>query len=560
MKELSRQSALMGLIMKLTATSTWRLIFAVVAVLLFAYQIQQANQVIQGVLIDDAYISLRYADNVASGRGLSWQPGERVEGYTNFLWVAVMAVLMRLGLAGEAAAQWMGVAAGCGVLVLLVLLPRRLQSPLESRTWPVGVGALTVGASFFFPYWSNSGLETSLFILLCLIALLFTWQSLERPRRRRHAILAGLSLVGVALTRPDGLILFTVIVAVWLIYLLRSSEVDRRELGRSLSWTTGIFVVLYGAYFMWRLAYYGQLWPNPFYLKVGASLDQITRGLTYLQSTVEKLSALILLVVAPLALLPLPKHADQPAATMSAMRAVVVMMCLFASGYTVFLVYVGGDNFGPRLALTIFVVAAALADVGLSRAVSAWRVKPTAPRYLVPVVLGLAVIIVIHPWSSDLHAPSVRNAQLQINWKQLGLWLESQTNPADTIAVDAAGAIPYFSQRRAIDMLGLNDTHIAHLEVPTLGRGLPGHEKFDPAYVLAQSPDWLATWIDRRGQPTQYGLAGQPEMAHYQIYLVMQTADPAQPWMQMVTPAYALDQGWDAGYQYALWRRIPLEE
>lgn len=546
--------------MKLTASSTWRLILAAAAVLLFGYQIQQANQVMQGVLIDDAYISLRYADNAAGGRGLSWQPGERVEGYTNFLWVAVLAVVMRLGLAGEFAAHWIGVVAGCGVLVLLVLLPRRLQSPAEARVWPVGVGALSVGASFFFPYWSNSGFETSLFILLCLTALFFAWQSLKRPQQRRYAVLTGLSLVSVALTRPDGLILFAVVVVVWLIYAMRSSETERRVLGRSLGWTTSIFILLYGAYFVWRLTYYGQLWPNPFYLKVGASLDQLMRGLVYMQSTVDKLSALPLLVVAPLALLPPPRHANEPATARSAQRVVVVMMFLFACGYAAFLVCVGGDNYGPRLALTILVMVAALAEVGLSRVVSAWRAKPAAPRYLVPVVLGLAVIIVMHPWSSDLHAPTVRNAQLQINWKQLGLWLNRSTNPTDTIAVDAAGAIPYFSQRRAIDMLGFNDAHIAHLDVPTLGRGLPGHEKYDPLYVLAQAPDWVATWIDRNGQPAQYGLAAQPEMAHYQLYLAMQTADPAQPWMQLVTPAYALAQGWDAGYQYALWKRLPTKE
>src|SRR4051812_9442686 len=45
-------------------------------------------------LFDDAMISMRYARNLAEGRGLVWNPGEQpVEGYTNFLWTLWMAVL-----------------------------------------------------------------------------------------------------------------------------------------------------------------------------------------------------------------------------------------------------------------------------------------------------------------------------------------------------------------------------------------------------------------------------------------------------------------------------------
>ena len=50
--------------------------------------------------IDDAYISLRYAENWANGYGPVFNPGERVEGYTNFLLVAVEMLLFKLGLEG----------------------------------------------------------------------------------------------------------------------------------------------------------------------------------------------------------------------------------------------------------------------------------------------------------------------------------------------------------------------------------------------------------------------------------------------------------------------------
>ena len=43
-------------------------------------------------LFDDAMISMRYAWNLAHGNGLVWNPGERVEGFTNPLWVGFMAL------------------------------------------------------------------------------------------------------------------------------------------------------------------------------------------------------------------------------------------------------------------------------------------------------------------------------------------------------------------------------------------------------------------------------------------------------------------------------------
>src|SRR5262245_65582120 len=45
----------------------------------------------RGNAVDDAYISFRYGDNLVHGHGLVFNPGERVEGYSNFLWVMAMA-------------------------------------------------------------------------------------------------------------------------------------------------------------------------------------------------------------------------------------------------------------------------------------------------------------------------------------------------------------------------------------------------------------------------------------------------------------------------------------
>jgi hypothetical protein len=47
---------------------------------------------------DDAFISYRYARNWVEGHGIVFNVGERVEGYTNFLYVALMTIPFLLGL------------------------------------------------------------------------------------------------------------------------------------------------------------------------------------------------------------------------------------------------------------------------------------------------------------------------------------------------------------------------------------------------------------------------------------------------------------------------------
>ena len=74
---------------------------------------------------DDAFISFRYAENLVRGLGLVYNAGERVEGYSNFLWTLGTALGMRLGVDPE---QWTvvwGVIFYAATIVVLCELRRR---------------------------------------------------------------------------------------------------------------------------------------------------------------------------------------------------------------------------------------------------------------------------------------------------------------------------------------------------------------------------------------------------------------------------------------------------
>ena len=76
--------------------------------------------------VDDTFISLRYADNLVNGHGLVCNPGEQVEGFSNFLWVLVGALVLKLGLPVTAAIKSIGVASGALAIFLTYKLGRLL--------------------------------------------------------------------------------------------------------------------------------------------------------------------------------------------------------------------------------------------------------------------------------------------------------------------------------------------------------------------------------------------------------------------------------------------------
>jgi arabinofuranosyltransferase len=109
---------------------------------------------------DDSFISFRYARNLVQGHGLVFNPGERVEGYTNFLWTALMAIAIAVGSDVIVASKIAATAAGA---VTLWLTCRLGQQELGDR-WPgviaAGMLALTAG----FARYAMSGFTWPLFI------------------------------------------------------------------------------------------------------------------------------------------------------------------------------------------------------------------------------------------------------------------------------------------------------------------------------------------------------------------------------------------------------------
>jgi len=139
----------------------------------------------------------------------------------------------------------------------------------------------------------------------------------------------------------------------------------------------------------------------------------------------------------------------------------------------------------------------------------------------------------------------------------LGDYLKQTAPPNATLAIDAAGVVPFISRLSTLDMLGLNDAHIAHTATAT-GEGVAGHEKTDPAYILAQHPTYIAVGMSKLttgGRPGR-GLDLPGFDAQYtRVALVQMDASVVSPNLVLVlTPQTNIQAAIDHGFTYGLYR------
>ena len=236
-------------------------------------------------LTDDAFISFRYVRNLLNGHGLVFNVGERVEGYSNFLWIMELAAIWgALGWRPEHAAPWLSVLFTAGTLALMLWWAARLPS-LRHRalvSW-MALG-LVCGSATFAVWTSGGGLETRQFTFFIVAAVV----CLSLHRNRRWGLLAAsLSLALASLTRPEGPLIAACCFA-WfgalqlpaaLSALRRAAEPQGigikdaiATMARHIDWRALLcliapFALIVGAHFLFRYAYYGEWLPNTYYAK-----------------------------------------------------------------------------------------------------------------------------------------------------------------------------------------------------------------------------------------------------------------------------------------------------
>src|SRR5574341_519150 len=479
--------------------------------------------------VDDAYISFRYAQNAIRGYGLVFNPGERVEGFTNFLWTAMMLPLE--GTRGDVgrASIVLGALFALGVIWLVFHFAKIVDAPPEGvrRSVPL-LAALLLAADGSFALWAIGGLETAMFaFLIFAVAVLYVreqrWDnvSLRTPQGRSNpqshreiassprlarllAMTHGLPLSGIffalaAMTRPEGLLVFAVTVAhqtSWRV-LAERRLLTPRDLTRILA-----FSALFLPYWLGRWAYYRSFFPNSFYAKVSASgpAAQLIRGWNHWAQFVNVHRGWLIWLPPMIAVANAAREVGRPRRGAPARAFWTTYFTAILGVYSAYIIYVGGDwsvgrFFIPLLALFYLLFSTGLVDlydwlVGTRRRGARSRLSMLG----IPASVSLAALVFwFSSWNGeyDLFIRDFDAARATAARETMGRWLRANVPRGTLIAVDAAGQVPYFAELPAVDMFGINDLYIGRLKVDTLGQGLPGHEKFDLGYVIRRAPTFV---------------------------------------------------------------------
>ncbi len=435
----------------------------------------------QGFLIDDAYISFRYAWNLAHGHGLVWNAGTRVEGYTNLLWTTLLAPFSAWGLD----LTWPALLGSLGFSLASVdacfRLGRRLfptRSPLE-----LALPGTLLASIPSLAHASTAGMEGPAFTFLVLSAVIAMVEA------RTDA--AGLALLGAYLTRPEGALVALVLFA----FALREGRRPWRALA-----TVSVGIAAHVAI---RLAYYGHPLPNTYYAKVIYGGPSLVRGLEHLLGFLRAggwvaLPGLLLLRGA------------------GPLRPYLLRGYAIAFVYTLYLVVVGGDHpvwyrfYVPLLPIPVF-------------AACEWARARCSPRVVLgaaPLVFGASV-----PFAEPVGSVFARvPAEVRRSVDEVDRFFRDE---APRTSFVAAAAVGYFAYRHpetfVLDMWGLNDEHIAHLRVPATVKF--GHDKTDLAYVASRKPDYYLLGGPARAIPG-YELCAP---SRFRPMLVYRRATPLSP-------------------------------
>ncbi len=436
------------------------------------------HQLLFSMVAEDAFITYRYAQHLAAGDGPVFNAGERVEGYSCFLWMITLSLSHAVtGLPLELLGKVLGGAAALGAVVATHLLGRQVTS--EARGGIMAAALLACSGSF--AAYGPSGMETPLFALLCVLSVLLAL----RGSLRWAGVLAGLAVM----TRPDGVLLVAAL-AGWLLLRAPSAGEDGEAARGGGRWRALLpfaapLALLLVPWTIWRLWYYGYLLPNAVAAKSGGDLHiQLWWGLKYFYKFCQA-NPLLLALMAVAAVAGVQRLRGRLTLT----RQDLLLVSLPLAG-ALFVIAVGGDwmpawrYFAPWLPL---------ACVALARA---WKLATgeagLATRSLVPAVALMLLSLLL--WEMSLFnfdmLPSVRRWSEQVRSSStVGAWLGRTLPAGATVATYANGSLSYHAgpKIKLIDMLGLTDEHIARRGKRSAAMG-PGHMAGDLDYVARRKP------------------------------------------------------------------------
>ena len=438
--------------------------------------------------VDDAFITFRYADAWESGLGPVYNAGERVEGYTSFAWMALIAAAGRFGVDPETAARALGILFAAACLPAVYRIALRVTGPRAALVAP-----FALALSPLFAAWACAGMEAPLFA--CVIA--WTAWAFLGGRALPGGIPLDAAFSGLALwVRPEGVLL----VAAGVVARLGGPGPARARLAAALR--AGLVAIAVAApYWAWRAIYYGRFFPNTFYAKFSPAIDlRLATGARSLFDFAQDLGLGWLgpgLIGATLLARPGARKAYIP---------------LVAGLFMLGAVWTGGDVLHLRVYTHVLPLVAVCLATGVG-ALAAGLAPAPGHSHAGAAALAAAIALAWAGLAFREDARALRGHDqfgaaytvgnprnlTEVNIPLAG-WLRQNVPAGTSLATWDIGAVGYFSRLRVTDCYGLTDAGLAQLVYhgEPAARSAEYFERNPPELVAAYAtPDGPALgWLD----------------------------------------------------------------
>ena len=427
-------------------------------------------------VVDDAGISFAYASNLAHGHGLVAQPGAiPVEGFSNPLWVFLLALMSRVGLLGRGGlfgipgyvviTKGLAVVLHGVVLVCVGLSIRRLLEMVRGGDAPLGLtmgcwaaSGLLLAANPSYVIWMGSGLENPLLAAEVAAIAAVAVHAVPYPTRRSMIGLGALCGLA-ALTRPDGIIYASVLGAVALLSVSRSWGQRWSTVWPGLA----VFGVVFGPYLAFRRLYFGAWLPNTAVAKgqkIPTSDALVARGGQIVSSFGWPLTSIAVLGAA-VAIWTMHRHGNTLGIRVVGAGATVLLAAVAA-----FLVLLPDWMGELRFLTPVWPLLSAAAILAIVQLVAVHQSRHRKATFTV--LLSVLAVVALPNWwertQSFRTAPTLPlcyvaqryGQQFNTAARTLGL------NPSTTsVLLPDLGGTLLVSHLKVIDLAGLTNPHIA---------------------------------------------------------------------------------------------------
>jgi hypothetical protein len=413
-------------------------------------------------LVDDAYITFRYARNLAAGAGFVYNPGEPVLGTSTPLFTLLLAAAARCGAGIPETAFALGI---LGDLLVITAVHRALhRSGLPLAADIADIAGLLLAALPLYVFHSLSGMETSLYTGLLALAV----DAYARERMSLASLWLGLA----AVTRPEGCLLAAVLGGhrLW-----TRRRLTLREMAP--------FVLVVAPWLLYASLAFGSPLPQSVRAKAAASSGDWRGSLANWLSVFGGTPSHLVLSLLSLTGLAVAAR-GRAWLWLWSLWAVLVSALFIAGNAYNYAVWYYGPLLAPYLTLAACGLGAALAAAG--RAARRFAHRFTTPR---PELLRAAALLLLAAASlafllprlaADRDAAYAQSREREDLYRRVALSLPRSPSPLPLLAASEIGVLGYYYPGSILDLVGLVSPQVV------------GHNDRDK--IAAARPAWIVSY------------------------------------------------------------------